>query len=369
MSMKLNAIQPVLIRNYIAGTNTFLRGRPGIGKTHTIEAFVAKMREKVEGFSGHYFYAPTMSPMDIQASAPDAATGLLKLYNNAALPNAYTDPDAKGVAFFGELPNADPTVARLLQKYINGEDMNGVLRKPEGIIVIADGNRLEDKSGVQQQGRAFLSRFEQIEVYNDADDCIAFATKHNWHERVITFMAEQPASIDNYDEVFGTGEGAAKTPARARVSEEGKLGIWANMRSWERISRKEYAADQLGSPVTLAECIGNLGTGVGSAFDTHKKMLGRLASFDQIMAQPDTVAVPEKLSEQYAMAMIVALRVNGQQIGQAKTFGMRLPVEIQAALLRNLAVRMARDKVNLTGDRSYVEWITNPELAKLINGR
>lgn len=369
MATKLNELTPILVRNSIAGVNTFLRGKPGIGKTVTIMAFAEKMREKVPGFQLWTFYAPTMSPMDIQASAPDYDKGTLRLFNNEALPNAYTNPDAKGVVFFGELPNTDPATAKLLQKYINGEDMSGTLRKPDGVVVIADGNRIEDKSGVQQQGRAFLNRFEQLEVYTDAQDNLNYAIKQGWHPYVLTFFRDNPAAIDNYDDVFQTSSSAAnKSPNRddSRLAEEGKLGVWANMRAWERISKKEFAAEELGSPLTLGELLGNLGSGVATAYNTHKTMLLSLTSFEDIMADPAGAPIPEAIDEQYALSMLVAMRCTIEQLGQVKTFAQRMTLELQAALLRHISVRKG---MNLRESPVYIQWLSDPQLVSLLTGR
>lgn len=370
MATKLKEIPAILVRNYLARSNTFMRGKPAIGKTVTINAFVEQMKKRIPDFQAWTFYAPTMSPMDIQASAPDYNTGKLRLFNNQALPNAYDDPNLKGVVFFGEFPNADPTTAKLLQKYVNGEDMSGCLRKPDEVLVIADGNRLEDKSSVQQQGRALLSRFEQLEVYTDAQDNIEYAQKHAWHPLVQTFFKEHPDLIDNYDEVFETSGArnarAQRSNVQDQMSEEGKLGIWANMRSWERISRKEYVADQLRSPLTLAEMTGNLGTGVGTAYDAHKKVIAKLASFESIMANPTTVPLPDAPDERFALLMLVALRCTEDQLSAVAAFGQRLPLDMQAALLRNMAVRKG---FNMAASPDYVRWISNKDLTALVNGR
>jgi hypothetical protein len=371
MAIKLKEINAILVRSYLAGTNLFMRSKPGIGKTMTIEAWAAEMKKRVEGFELHRFYCPTMSPMDIQASAPDYETGLLRLFNNEALPNAYKNPNMVGAVFFGELPNADPTTAKLLQKYINGEDMSGVLRKPDGVIVIADGNRLEDKSSVQQQGRAFLNRFAQVEVFTDANDNMEYASKHDWHPHVQAFFQENASLIDNYDEVFEIGnqhkKEGGKTSARdSTMSEEGRLGIWANMRSWERISKLEYAAEKTGTTVSLQEAIGNVGTGVGTAYHTFKEMFGRLAKFEDIMADPEKVKIPTAMDEQYAMAILVAVRCSTEQLPKVMAFGKRLPYELQAALLRHLTYRKA---VNLVSSPVFNEWMSDPQMVSLLNAR
>ena len=370
MAVKLKELPAILVRNYLAGIATFIRGKPAIGKTMTIMLFNEQMKKRIPEFQVWLKYAPTMSPMDVQASAPDYESGLLRVFNDGTLPNAYTTPDAKGVIFFGELPNADPATVKLLQKYVRGEDMSGVLRKPDGVQVIVDGNRIEDKSGVQQQGRAFMSSFEQLEAYTDATDNIEYAMKHSWHPYVQTFFKDHPHLIDNYDEVFLTSadarQRASSNSGNDQTSEEGKVGIWANMRSWDRMSRKEYVADQLKSPVTLQEACGNLGAGVGAAYEAHKKILNKLASFDDVMAMPDKVKIPDAMDEKYALCMVVALRCQEDQLPAVHTFGQRMPLELQAALLRNMA---ARKNFNLAAGPAYAKWISNPELTALLNGR
>jgi hypothetical protein len=371
MAVKLKELPPILVRNYIAKTNTAITSKPALGKTQTIELFVKQMQKRIKGFKGWAFYAPTMSPMDIQASAPDAETGKLRLYNNEALPNAYTDPDVQGALFIDEMFNADQATLKLLQKYVNGEDMSGVLRKPDGVMVIAAGNRLSDKSSVQQHGRAFMSRFEQLEVYSDAQDNTEYAAKNSWHPNVQTFFKDNPALIDNYDEVFETAGSAAGTKLAGAqrndtMTEEGKRGIWANMRSWERISRKEYAADELGTPLVLAEAVGNLGSGVGAAYEAHKRNLAKLPAFEAVMADPRGVAIPTAMDEQYALTMVVALKCAAEQMPKVKAFGERMPLELQAAILRHL---MQRKNFDVSGTDAYVDWISNPKLSKLLNGR
>lgn len=373
MAIRLKELSSVLVRNYIAGVNTFIRGKPAIGKTHTINAFVEQMKTRVPEFKSWNFYAPTMSPMDIQASAPNYERNVLQFFNNEALPNAYVTPDVKGVIFFGELPNADPATIKLLQKYVRGEDMSSVLRKPDGVMVIADGNRIEDKSGVQQQGRAFMSSFEQLEAYTNADDNMEYAAKHTWHPTVQLFFKENPALIDNYDEVYETSSAALQRNAAARkanggdnMTEEGKIGIWANMRSWDRISKKEYAADELGSAVTLAEAAGNLGSGVAAQYDAHKRILGGLTSFADIIADPAKAIVPKDMSEQYQIAVVVALKAQEMHLPQIKVYGQRLPLELQAVILRTMVMRKGFD---LAENPAYTAWITDKKLTALIGGR
>lgn len=363
---KLSAVTAILTRAFIASTNVFLRGKPALGKTCTIMEFTEAMQQRIPGFKSWMFYAPTMSPMDIMASAPDYEAGTLKLYCNEALPNAYKDPDAKGVVFFGELPNADQATTKLLQKYINGEDMSGVLKKPDGVIVIADGNRIEDKSSVQQQGRAFLSRMAQIEVYSDADDNMAYAAKKEWHPNIQTFFQNNPALIDNYDDVFEIGSQRKKSGGADLVTEEGRNGIWANMRSWERVHKLEKAAEETGSRLTLAEIQGNVGSAVAGAYEAHKTTLAKLASFEEIMRDPAKAAIPDVISEQYSLCMLVALRCVENQLGLVRKFATRMPAELQIVVLKTIH---NRPNFKYRDSKDYLDWIIDPEVSKLLKAR
>jgi hypothetical protein len=363
MAMRLKEVTNVIVRSYSAQSNLLLLGKPGIGKTCTIEAFVDKMRERIPHFQMWPFYGPTMSPMDIQACMPDNATGTLKVYSNACLPNSYRDPDACGVVFIGEMLNTDPTTLKLLQKYVNGEDMNGVLRKPEGVMVVADSNRLEDKAGVMQQFRALLNRFLTLDVYTEAEDNTEYAAKHEWHPLVQSFFRENPHLIDNYEEVFG---GDRSRKGADDQAEEGKRGIWASMRGWNRISKLEDASETLRSAVTLEELIGSVGKAPGIKYNTFKQMVGRLATIEEVLAHPEKVAVPEKIDELYALCMLVSLKCKEEHLEAIHTFAKRVQPDMQVFMLRTM---MLRKNLKLVGTETYKKWILDPQINKLITAR
>lgn len=363
MATRLKEMNPILARAYLAKRNILMLSKPGIGKTDTINHFVEKMGEKIEGFKGWPFYGSTMSPMDVQAAMPDMETKTLAMFSNAGLPNAYTDPDVKGVVFIGEMLNTDPTTLKLLQKYVNGEDMNGVLRKPDGVIVIADSNRMEDKAGVIQQYRALLNRFTKVHVYTEASDCIEYAAKHEWHPHVQAFFRENPALIDNYEAVFAADAGKSKD---GRMAEEGKMGTWACMRGWDSVQRTEFAAEELGSPMTLDEITGAVGTGPGMQYNVFKQMLGRLASFEEVLAHPEKVAIPEKIDELYALTTIVALKAKAEDLPKVYKFFRRIQEDLQVFAIRTMALRK---NFGLVGTEIYVEWVSDPKIRSLVNGR
>lgn len=378
-SVRLADLKPLLARHYFAHVNVALASKPGVGKTMTIEAFAQEMEQRVAKlpdapeFVYRMFYAPSMSPMDIVASAPDYDRGTLRNFHNELLPNAHVNPKLHGIVFFDEALNTDPATLKLLQKYCNGEEMGG-LRKPKNVMVVIASNRLEDKAGVQQQSRAFLRRFEHIDVYATADDNLAYMAAQNWHPTVQTYLKDHVHHIDNYETVFGlTDEAQAANPSgkpnatnKAKMGEEGKRGVWANMSSWERVSKLEYAAEQMGMTLTTAEIVGNLGSGVGISYNSHREYAKSLIQFDDIIADPEGIAVPDKMDAQFMVAMNCAFRAKTEHIEPVYKFGRRLPLDLQAVLLKHLG---ARKDVKLASSPLYAQWLTTPQLMNILNGK
>ena len=368
MQMKLKEVPNALVLAYAAGVNTYLWGKPGIGKTETVMLFVGKMKQKIEDFKVWFFYGPSMGPTDIQASMPEVETHTLQVYNNGALPNAYTHPDAKGVVFIGEAANTDPMTFKLLQKYVNGEDMNGVLRKPDGVRIICDGNRLQDKSGVQQQGRAMMNRFQHLDVYTDAHDNTEFAKRNSWHPTVQQFFKDQPDMIDNYEDVFevasGTSSGVKqRNEDRSNMAEEGKRGIWASMRGWKRICDLETAADSMGIDIPPQVIIGSVGSGVGRQYLATRSFMGKLASVDDICNDPDNVVIPTKLDELYAQCVVLAVKCNQKQLPAVAKFSKRLTGDMVVLLIQRMMTR--KGDFALIGTPEYAAWMADKQLSEL----
>ena len=343
---------------YMAGANIWMWGKPALAKTAIAEAFARIMKRKIPEFQSWYFYVPTCGPSDIQAAMPNTETMLLDFFSNGALPNAYTDPDAVGVLHLGELANGDAVTVKLLQKYVNNEDMNGRLRKPKGVMVLADSNRIQDKSGSIQQMRAFLSRFTHWDVFSTPQIDIDYAAKMDWHITVQTFMKENPDLIDNYDEVFGPVNG----PVDAKRTEEGKRGVWAHKRGLERLSALEYAAEEMGVELHDAMVYGTLGSGVGAHYLTSREMTKRLASVETICADPKGHPIPTSPSERYAQALLLAMRCKPEQLKQVAMYAERLPEDIKMVMITKFTKRpdVAKNKV-------YLAWLASRETTEIMS--
>lgn len=364
--IKLKELPAVISRSLLARTNLWVWGEPGLGKTDTLNESARQLRSRIEAMYHGSFYVPTMSPTDIQCAMPNVDTKMMDIYSNAALPNAYTHPDLIGFVHFGEAGNADSATGKLLQKYVNGEDMNGCLRKPDGVIVVCDGNRLQDKSGVIQQGRALLNRFEHIDVYTDVMDNREYADHAGFHPTVQSFFKDNPDHINNYSLVF-EGDSPKRKDKKAEeiavYTEEGKRGIWASMRGWKRVSDKEYAAHQLHSTLSVNEIAGSVGTSVAMLYEAQRNAINLLARIEDIRADPKKAKLPTKASEVFAQACVVALMCEEKDLPVVKTYCSRMAYDFQSVVLRKLT---QRKNFNLIENGTYTQWIDDPQLKALM---
>jgi len=354
--------------SYAAGTNLILTSKPGIGKSQTVFGAAQTMAERVEGFGYWPFDIGTANPNDVCAYMPDLATGKLAVYPNSVLPNAYDTPDAKGIVFEDEVMNGDPSTVKVFQKYNNGEDISGKLRKPNGVIVIAASNRMMDKAGAMQQSRA---RFEQLDVYSDAGHNLSFADNASWWPVLRKFLEKFPDLIDNYENIFDPANAArGRDPSKDEMleqAEEGKRGIWANMRSWERISKLEYAANSLAIPMNPFRVLSNVGKAVGQQYVTYRAMYDKIASVEEILKDPKGVTIPSKIDELFVMVCMLSQLIKSTDMKPASQFIDRLQGDMRALAIRRMVKRSQKNRAefDIGGTKEYQAWMKDPAIQDL----
>lgn len=355
---------------FAAKTNMLITSKPALGKTWTTKEAAEIIKQRVE----HAGYWPldltTMSPNDICVYMPNMTTGKLGVFPNDELPNAYDDPDQCGIVFEDEALNADPTVTKVTQKYNNGESIGGKLRKPDGVIVIAAGNRLSDRAGVMQQSRAWLSRMEQWEVYSTPEHNLDFAEKNVWYPVITEFFKKFPHLIDNYEEVyeFDPRNDKARTSDRAQYTEEGKKGVWANMRAWKRLSDIEYACRSMGAKLHPMRAQANLGQAVGAQYMTYRAMHDNMASVEDVLKDPKGIAIPDRMDQQYIMLTMLSAFVKDTQIGALDKFLDRIGGDLRVMTVRRLMARYRKEgsHFNIVKTPEFKSWVKDPTFSDLI---
>jgi hypothetical protein len=345
--------------------NVGFLSQPALGKTYKLNEIATSLQTEDPTFFFEHIDCGTLAPTDLVMSMPDMVEKDIARLVDGRLPNAYKLPNVCGLIYWGEWMLAGLEVNRGLQKLINHEDCGG-FRLPHGIINVMDGNRQKDRSGAQTQSRALMSRIEVWELEYDPE--YALSVMKVYHERVAAFAIRNPGCIDNYSDIFEND----KREGNDLGLVEGKRGVWANLRSWDRVSRKMRDADETGIGLIPGEVEVNVGSGIAATFHAFCAMLDKLATLEEIIAKPDKVDVPSKMDEQYALSTMLALLVNKDSFTPISVYMNRYRHEIQTVFFRTMNDRLARQKDGnasaIKSSKEYKTWITSKHISDLLRG-
>ena len=348
----LSDIPHIIRRSVKIGANVHLIGDPGIGKTQVIEQTVAQIRLNDPEFMLWTLYTPSLSPVDFSVPMPDVKTGMLRSYHSDRLPNGYTHPDARGIVFLGERDNADPATNKALQKYINNEDMGGLI-KPRGVIVVSDSNELSHRSGVVQQSLALLSRSAVIKVIHDPNETLKHFADLGVNLYVQAYCQLRKEHINTFEELIAKRE----------------YRVWANPRAWVRLGALLDVADEEQGKLTDDEICGNVSEGVGREFIAFLHAARELVSYEDIAKKPETAFMPDKPSDMYAIVSMLANSVQAKDMPPVRAYIERYGIEIQVLFLRLMTSSKGKHRLACVQTEAYTSWFARPELRDVLLGK
>ncbi|CAB4122486.1 AAA domain containing protein [uncultured Caudovirales phage] len=177
----------------------------------------------------------------------------------------------KGILFLDEFVQAPTLVMNAASELVLDRRV-GEYRLPDGWSIVAAGNRRTDRSGTTEIPRHIANRFIHIEAQIDAPGWLEWGAANNIHSGVLGYI--RSAGADRLYK-FSGDELAFPT-----------------LRSWE------FVSDILHTGVTGAALralvIGAVGGGVGSEIITWIESNVEVATYADVVANPDTVPIPTR---------------------------------------------------------------------------
>lgn len=161
-------------------------GPPGIGKSSIVARFFEEMSYDHEQFLG-----TLVAPEDIMG--PPRLTD--RDTSKFCPPDRLVRKEPFGL-FLDELPQAEEEVQKAFFQVVH-EHRLGDHRLPEGSIVIAAGNRIEDESGSRGLLAALINRFVHVELRADASQWIRWAHEMEIHAWVRSFIEKRPNMLQS----------------------------------------------------------------------------------------------------------------------------------------------------------------------------
>lgn len=333
--MRPTAILTTITKRFNAGIKRalFLKSSPGIGKTE-----LASQAAKALDVAFMSIHAPLLQPEDygfpvISADKKDVSF----IVSKTKFPVEGSDCPDKGIFLIDELSQADTSAQKILANLLQEKEIHGQKIKA-GWMIVATGNRAQDRSGANAILRHLGNRVTQIEMETSIDDWTEWALQNNVKPEVIAFLRFRPELLNKFD-------------ANAEVS--------ATPRAWvQGVSQSLGVCD---ASEELETFQGDVGEGPAAEFCAFLKIYRKLPSPDSILLDPKGAKVPSDPATIYALCGALAHKTTENNFDSVMTYISRLPAEFSVLFVRD-AIKLNEA---LKTTKTFIAWASRPG-AKLL---
>ena len=305
------AIKRLLLKGLVPS----ITGSPGIGKSDIVRSVAKEFKLFVIDIR-----LAQASPEDLNGF-PAVVNGVAQFLPFDHFPVAGT-PIPEGysgwIIFFDEITSANKSVQAAAYKVILDRFIGGVpLHDACGIITA--GNLLGDKAVVVQQSTALQSRMVQLELMVSPEEWIEWAHRNQKDARVTAYISHDPDSLHLFDPNH-------------------KDKTFACPRTWDFVCRYIDGVEELDF-IDNANIVGMVSQGVGVEFFEFCNVWQTLKTIDDILADPENVAIPVSHGHKFASLGYLYSHVDEHNFEKLMKYIQRFPEELQSVFMKGLAQR------------------------------
>lgn len=172
-------------------------------------------------------------------------------------------------------------------------------------LIIATGNRTQDKSGAQRLTTKLANRMRIKEFDTNLDDWCDWALAHNITPVMIQFLRFKPNLLHD----FSPDRELNPTP-----------------RSWERAAQ---VPEDLPHDLFFDEIKGDVGEGAAAEYTGFRKIYMELPDIAGIIMNPSKAKVPHDPAVLYALTGALAHRVSEDNFDRVTEYTSRMPADFQ----------------------------------------
>ena len=249
-------------------------GAPGIGKSDIVKQIAdSEGREVID------IRLPLWEPTDIKGIPYyNSKENNMVWASPAELP---TDPKSNAIVFLDELNSAAPAVQAAAYQLILNRRV-GQYHLPEGVSIVAAGNRDSDKGVTYRMPAPLANRFIHLEMKPEFDDWLEWAVNNNIHKDVVGYLTFSKKDLYDFD---------PKSPSRS----------FATPRSWSFVS--ELLSDDLDENTVTDLVSGAVGEGLAVKFMAHRKVASELPNPSEILDGKITEMKSKEISAMYSLTV------------------------------------------------------------------
>lgn len=297
-----------------------LIGPPGIGKTCVVKDFANTI-----GAHYQHLHGPTKQVEDF---------GVLNMFTDGIkfdykMPEWWpTDPEQAVVICLDDSSQMGADLQKVEANIKQERELHGH-KLHDNVMIVATGNRVEDRAGVQRQLSHNANRETQINLEVSLNDWSRWAVDNRVPTELVSFMQFRPDLLHDFN------------PDRS---------VNATPRSWVDGVAPFIGRCPQGTEYEVYA--GAVGEGPGGEFTAFLQIWRELPNPDAVLLDPEGYAVPEKPATRYALCGALAEKATSANLDRFVTATGRLPKEF-SVLAMSLATR--RDNT-LTHTKAFSKW-------------
>lgn len=325
--MQVTLNQAATLVRTIGTTNTLLlRGAPGVGKSSILKQIAREL--------------PDYLPCYVDVANLDLGDLGMPVIDRESMTTAYAPNTRFGIGkgqtrpvllMLDELGKASRPVLNMLLPVIL-EHRLGDVELPRGSIVFGTTNLDTDGVGDNIPAHAF-NRMTVMDVANPtADEWLGWAIQNSIAPEVMAFAREYPQVFERYDLI----DPKEKNPYIFSPL-TGNTKAFCSPRSLEKASNIVARREQLGDAL-LPALAGTVGESAARDLEANVMLADSMPRFTDIIAKPETCALPRSVGAYFLMAFSLAARATEDNIEAVMTYSNRFDsFEAQALFLTTLA--------------------------------
>lgn len=304
-SQALRALE-YLLDNQLPG---FLWGPPGVGKSQLVAQLAASRKF---GFIDKRL--AQCDPTELKGYPwPDSSKGVMTFLQDGGLPTK-----GKGILFLDELSHAPPAVQAVSYQLVLDRRL-GTYELPPGWTVLAAGNRVSDRSFVNEMSSALSSRFVHINVEPDLEDFITWAMANGVNSATRAYLRWKPANLAT--DKFTPGMRAFPTP-----------------RTW--VKADKIAHDPKLLPAIKSELLaGTIGEGTAIEYEGFIRDEATLPDVNVILQAPEKAPVPQEPATQHAVVTRLESVTTTKTLGTVLKYMRRVGKEFEVLWMTSCVER------------------------------
>lgn len=339
ITVKPSQLRELLAKTIKARLPVLITGKPGIGKTDSVEAACDEAKaECVTSF-------PVVNDPTDYKGLPWVVDGNATFLPFGDLQKLITTKKPL-VYFLDDLGQATPAVQAAAMQLILARRVNGQ-RISDLVTFVAATNGRGHRAGVSGILEPVKSRFVTIvEMVTDVNEWCMWAAAHNVAPEVIAFIRLVPQALSE----FAPTADMTNSPSP---------------RTWHSVSRTHALG--LSRGLQLPTFCGAVGPGRGAEFTAFLRVFADMVSPDVVLTNPTTAPIPAEVSTLWALTTALAQRVQATSMQRYATYLERL-IKSGKADFAALSMKsaIARD-AKLANTAGYIQAMSGP-LGELMIG-